>query len=226
MKNNVLYNTGALTASSYVQRTLVDENNVSFSSDPGFYNMAEKNYLLKDDSEVYKKIEDFEPILFTRMGMYSERALARVKDSFVVCADSPYAIENGKKVKGESVPAKFNDGELYITLRKALEAVGGVVDFDIETNEVRLSTGAKAVTFTSGGRINKVNVNGEDYELIKPIVNIEDTNFISVTDLAGIFEVYVKQAKNIAVVSNSEELFVDEVDDELLRYYEDLLTMY
>ncbi len=45
-------------------------NNFQTQEDPGFVDFANKNFMLKENSEVYEKIPDFEPIPFNKMGLY------------------------------------------------------------------------------------------------------------------------------------------------------------
>ena len=49
---------------------LVDaSDNIVTKSDPGFADYANKDFTLKDDSEVYKKIPDFPKLDFKNMGL-------------------------------------------------------------------------------------------------------------------------------------------------------------
>ena len=51
---------------------LVDaENNIVTKSDPGFADYKNKDFTLKDDSEVYKKIPDFPKLDFKNIGLLS-----------------------------------------------------------------------------------------------------------------------------------------------------------
>jgi hypothetical protein len=45
-------------------------NNLSFDTDPGFENLNELNFKLKDDSLVYKQIPAFAKIPFDRIGLF------------------------------------------------------------------------------------------------------------------------------------------------------------
>ena len=45
------------------------EDNYVTETDPGFVDASALNFQLRDDSEVYKKIPDFEPIPFSEIGM-------------------------------------------------------------------------------------------------------------------------------------------------------------
>lgn len=45
------------------------ENNFITDLDPGFVNMEQENFKLKENSEVYKKIPDFKPVPFDKIGL-------------------------------------------------------------------------------------------------------------------------------------------------------------
>ncbi len=48
------------------------KNNWLTVDDPGFVNMAGGDLTLKEDSVVFKQIPGFEPVPFTKMGLYSD----------------------------------------------------------------------------------------------------------------------------------------------------------
>ncbi len=224
--DNVLINTPLPTTSEQVKKTATLENNVTFSKDPGFYDMENRNYLLNEDSEVFEKIPDFEQIPFTRIGMYSDRAMSRIKDAYVFCVNSPYVYKNAKRVKNSKNEAIIENDTLYVPLRSGAEAIGANVDFNEETNAVIVSVSGKAMEFVSNGSLDSVKVNGEEYKLSKSVINKEYTNYISLEDLVNIFEKHLVLNNNIAVVSDIEKLFTMGADDGLLRYIEEQLTIY
>ncbi len=47
-------------------------NNFRTEKDPGFVDMKNGNFMLRDDSEVFKKIPDFKPVPFDKMGIYTD----------------------------------------------------------------------------------------------------------------------------------------------------------
>ncbi|MBO5454200.1 MAG: hypothetical protein J6A69_09585 [Clostridia bacterium] len=224
--DNVLINTPLPTTSEQVKATATIENNITFGGDPGFYDMENRNYLLNEDSEVFEKIPDFEPIPFTRIGMYTDRAMSRIKNAYVFCVNSPYVYKNGQRVKSSKNEAIIENDTLYVPLRSGAEAIGATVDFNEETNNVIVSVSGKAMEFVSNGSLDSVKVNGQDYKLSKPVINKEYTNYISLEDLVNIFEKHLVLNNNIAVVSDIEKLFTMGADDGLLRYIEEQLTIY
>jgi alpha-L-fucosidase 2 len=48
------------------------KNNWSTETDPGFVNMAEGNFALTEDASVYTQIPGFEPVPFSRMGLFTD----------------------------------------------------------------------------------------------------------------------------------------------------------
>ena len=224
--NNVMYKTPEAATSPQIAETATVEGNIVTDNDPGFYDLEGENYLLKQDSLVYKNIPDFIPVPFTRMGQYTDRAFARVKKAYVYCLESPYVMKNGEIVKEEKNPAIVENGAVYVPLRSGAEAIGATVDFSEETNEVTVATENKTLAFTSGGELNTVQLNGVDYTLEKPLVNKNYTNYIALSDLVNLFEMHLVQSGSISVVSRFEALFTDEADDGLLRYLEAQLSVY
>jgi hypothetical protein len=47
-------------------------NNFQTTTDPGFVDMKSGNFMLRQDSEVFKKLPDFKPVPFDKMGLYMD----------------------------------------------------------------------------------------------------------------------------------------------------------
>lgn len=224
-KNNVLFNTPDFLVSSEIAETATIEKNVSFTSDPGFYDIYNKNYLLNENSTVYEKIPEFKPVLFTRMGNYSERALNRVKNAYVLCQESPYIMKKGQIINKENAVPKVIDNKYYIPVRIGVEAVGGELEYNEATDTVSITASGKAVSFVSGDT-DSFTVNGTEYTLNNSIVKNDGTNYISVDDLTEIFDKYLNCNGNLVIISDTEGLFTKITDDGLLRYIESQLSVY
>lgn len=76
LKNLEFYNNVIVREELFVSKHNLDstafavwKNNYVTNEDPGFVNYKEKDFNLKDDSEVFKKIPDFEKIPFDSMGI-------------------------------------------------------------------------------------------------------------------------------------------------------------
>lgn len=70
IERNLLVNCGKVTSARPEWGPI--QNNWSTNDDPGFVNMAEGDFTLKQDSPVFRKIPGFEPIPFARMGLYTD----------------------------------------------------------------------------------------------------------------------------------------------------------
>ncbi len=224
--NNVLVNSGAPTTSSEVAATATVKNNIIYKSNPGFYDMANRNYLLKPDAQVYTDIPEFTPIPFTRMGSYTDRALNRVKDATVFCLESPFVMHKATVVDKEKPVTTLEDGKVYVTLRAIAEALDGEITFDAESELIILSaSNGRTIEFTDGATVN-VTANGQNHTLTNPIKNINYTNYVALEDLSAIFNCNVTYNGQIAVVNTGDVLFNLNADKELLRYIEEQLTIY
>ena len=225
--NNVFYNSPQVAVSAQALKTAVIENNVEFKTDPGFYDLQKRVYILKEDSEIYEKIPDFKPIPFTRMGMYSQRAFDRTGeyDAFVFCIDSPYVLNRKQTENRNTVQMFEQNGGLYVPLRSGAEAIFANVGYDEETEKISVSANGKVLEFVDG-EIKTVLVNGENYELSQPIININETNYIDIKDLVNIFEKQLISWGNLAIISDTADLFNLEADKNLLRYIEEQLSIY
>ena len=64
-----------------VMRTCTIENNVDLDSDPGFVDYAHFDLRLRPDSPIFRKLPDFKPLEFEKMGLYDDprRASPAVK---------------------------------------------------------------------------------------------------------------------------------------------------
>jgi len=47
-------------------------NNFQTTNDPGFVDLKGENFMLRQDSEVFKKLPDFKPVPFDKMGLYRD----------------------------------------------------------------------------------------------------------------------------------------------------------
>lgn len=226
--NNMFYNSPQPNICDEAKATIKYENNVFYKKgkdDPGFFDIENEIYHLKDDSIVYTDIPDFKPIPFTRMGRYNERAMLRASKGFVFCTDSPYVLNKGERIKTDKNQAIVKNGTVYVPLRTGADAIAGNITYDEATDKIVVSANGKLLEFTDGAT-NEVTVNGTSYTLSKSIVNIDGSNYLAVSDIANIFDMHLVHYGNLTVLSNVEELFNLEADTNLMRYLETLLTLY
>ena len=224
--NNVLIDCEeAVRVSATSRPTAVVENNMEYNTDPGFYDYYGGNYLLKPDSRVYTDIEGFKVIPFTRMGTYSERAIARIKDAYVFSVGSPYFYKKGELVNDAKFGFVLENGEFYMPLRSINEIQEGEITYNEQTEEISLMTGSLMLTFTDGAK-DKISLNGTEVTLKNPLVNRNNTNYISLTDITDIFKKQVITKGELVILSDIEALFTPEADDNLIRYIQDTLSIY
>lgn len=204
---NLFYNAKGINISLEIGQDAVQVNNVSFNEDPGFYDYENGNYLLKQDAEAYTKIEGFQPIPFTRMGMYSERAAKRVNEAVAYAKNSGYAMVNGSKreISEDFAVRTFEEnGAAYIPVRFTAESTKSEVSYDAESGDVTLS-GSRVTAVIKGDRTT-VTSNGEAVELSQPIKNIDGTLYMAAEDAAAMLGLQLYSGA-VTVLSTTEELF-------------------
>lgn len=223
--DNVMFKTELPAVSEQVAKTITNENNFQYDKDPGFYNVRKQNYTLEEDSVVFTDNPDFEPIPFDRMGRYSEKALERVRKAYVYCIDSAWAVRKGKVEKTERAGAIVVGGKVYLPIRDIVEAAKGSITYNEETEVIEISAGGKTVSFTDGDT-ETVTVDAVNTVLNAPIVNIGNVNFVSAEEFAKMFGSFCTISNGVIVISEKDNLFDVEADKEMLRYLEEIITVY
>jgi len=229
ISNNLLYNTPPVSTHSSLPQTWgVAENNWSTTADPGFYDVKNRNYLLKPDAKVFKEIPGFEPIPFTRMGRYGERAMERIKSGIALSISEPRAFVDGElKMIEEATGAMpfIEEGRTYVPLRFLCEALGGEVEYDDETKDITIKVDSTELNMNPDTNIAKVN--GEEVELeVKPMI----VNGRTYVPLRAVSELTGKQVfwddRGFIAVSDTENLFDSTVDSQLIDYISGKITVY
>jgi hypothetical protein len=223
--NNVFHKSGDPKVADSFKPTLTMENNFSYRKDPGFYDLENGNLLLNEDSVVYADNPDFEPIPFTRIGRYDDRAISRASKGYVLCTDSPFYYKEGEKVKADKNQAIVENETIYLPLRTGADAVGAELSYNEETESISISGSGKLLEFTDGAS-DEVMINGSSYKLSKPLINIDSSNYICVADLANIFGKYVIRNGDLTIITDYKGLFKPEEDANLLRWLGERLTVY
>ncbi|MBQ3553681.1 MAG: right-handed parallel beta-helix repeat-containing protein [Clostridia bacterium] len=228
--NNVFINTQDSTFSdTSIASLLQEEGNIELRKDPGFYDMKNRNYLLKEDSSVYDAIPDFVPLPFSRMGRYDSRALYRVKDAVVLCLNSPfaYAKDADSQIDPENlkvVPKLIGD-KTFVPLRFIAEALGAEVTFDAATKGIKI----KGETTTLEMTIDQTaaSKNGEAITLESAPTIVEDRTLVPLREISNLFDKQVFwDNSGLIAISDAEDLFNPENDGEIIRYLYDYLTIY
>jgi len=177
---------------------------------------------------VFKEIPGFEPIPFTRMGRYGERAMERIKSGIALSISEPRAFVDGElKMIEEATGAMpfIEEGRTYVPLRFLCEALGGEVEYDDETKDITIKVDSTELNMNPDTNIAKVN--GEEVELeVKPMI----VNGRTYVPLRAVSELTGKQVfwddRGFIAVSDTENLFDSTVDSQLIDYISGKITVY
>jgi len=71
--NNVIYNHKELEIANIAKTLGRVENNLIINEDIGLVDEENKNFSLREDSPIYEKLPEFEPIPFERIGLYNDQ---------------------------------------------------------------------------------------------------------------------------------------------------------
>lgn len=187
-------------------------------------------YLLPEDSQVFKELPNFKNLPITRMGTYSHRADARVKDAVTMAIGSPNVISKGETTfidkDNNNVSPVIRDSRTFVPLRFISEAFGMNVDFNNETKEITISGNGIALKLTPGqGTISK---NGVESPLDAPAyISAEGRTMVP---LRAVSEMLDKQVywnnRGLVIISDTENIINDKADDGLVDYLYSKLINY
>lgn len=224
--HNLLYNSPDVSFSAEIGKYAHVEDNYTSPSDPGFYDYKKRNYLLKEDAQVYKIMQDFKPIPFTRMGMYSKRATDRIKDGMAFADDSPYAYVLGEKktfAQDYSIRSFKENDVLYVPLRFVCEGFGAKVDYDDMTGKISISNDLGVSVISADLK----QITDEYGDAAAPKYEMKKQNgrvYVAVDDAAKLFSMQVYNA-DVTVISPTKDIFV-ESDKEIVSYLRGQLSEY
>lgn len=226
-ENNLMYNTGAMNIYPEAQENGVVENNWSTTADPGFLDVENKNYLFKEDAEVFNKIEGFMPIPFTRMGRCIDRANERALAATIVAINSPKAYVNGKIKyvdENENVTPIIQNNLTYLPVRFLAESNGFEVTFDDleRTATLKNSTDELTINIDTGA----MTKNGQSAESVEVVMRDGRT----MLPMRVISELLGKHVfwddMGFVAVSDVENLFNSETDAEIIDYLHSQIDIY
>ncbi len=229
MHNNLIVNSKPTKFYGSAASYLDAENNWSTKKDPGFYDMAKKNYLLKEDADVFEEIPGFKALPFTRMGRYDERALQRIDKAIALQVGSPFARANGKDVKIDKdnlFVAPYIDGDkTMVPLRFIAEQLGLEVSYSHEDGKISITGGSDSMEFIIDST--EAKKNGEKVTLSKAPVISGDRTLVPLRDLSELFGKKVFwDNSGLIVISDREDLFSEKSDSEIIAYLHEYLTIY
>jgi hypothetical protein len=68
--NNVLYNTSDMSITSMDSMNDIFKNNLTLKNDPGFKDLINLDFNLKNKLIIYIQVSEFSPILLNKIGLY------------------------------------------------------------------------------------------------------------------------------------------------------------
>ena len=169
-------------------------------TDPGFMNMAARNYILRDDSEIYESYPDFKAPDFKNMGMYTSMLkILMGDDTLAFLENSPKAFNGFTPLaitENHLVTPITKDGNLYLPVRFVSEKFGAKVGYDEETENVSITVGE-----------NTLNLTPSDY------MSLNHSTMIEATRLAEFLGVEIKTFDNGITLVGKEIKITDEEDN-------------
>lgn len=135
-------------------------------ADPGFENIGKKDYRMKKDAEIYKKIPGFEACDFENVGVYTQRLKDKLGDTVSLKIDSPI-IYNGFQAmmidkNNLDVRPVIVGGRTMLPVRVLAEIFGGSADWNEDSRTATLKIGSNEIVLDiANGTITK---NGERVE--------------------------------------------------------------
>lgn len=228
--NNVYINTQTNKFGNSSHAALLhDEGNISLRKDPGFYDMKNRNYLLKDESVIFETNPEFIALPFSRMGRYDNRALYRVKDAVVLCLNSPLALNkyNDTKIDSENIKVvpKLIGDKTFVPLRFIAEALGAEVSYDAATKGIKIK-GTEATLEMNVDNTAALK-NGEAITLESAPVVSEGRTLVPLREISNLFDKHVFWDNcGLMAISDAEDLFNPENDKEIINYLYNYLNIY
>lgn len=224
-KNNLLVNTEYAKLQGIAQQYADITGNYKVDGNPGFYDMKNRNYTLKKDSEVFEKLPDFKPVPFTRMGRLDDLAEMRTYNSIVLKTDSPYSFVDAKKVQidmdNADVTPLIRDERTYVPLRFIAEALGYHVSYD---------EAAHAVTIAGNNTELKLFIGSTDAQKNGEAMTMENAAFVengrTLVPLREFSELFGKAVywNPIGFISISDDAELYDDNSEFDMYVVDYLT--
>ncbi len=186
IRNNVQYKSAGYNIEQVALDNGTFENNIDISGTKGFVDYKNKDFTLTEDSEIFTKLPDFEPIPFDKMGLLDNAVEAVESKAVTLLIGSPRAIAMGNKTMvdpaNEAVqPVVLNDRTL-VPVRFIAESFGANVGWDGATETVTITMGSDTITLKIDSK--EMNVNGTVIELDVPAQTLNDRTVIPLRAIA------------------------------------------
>ena len=148
IKNNVMVESGSNDISASVMSQGEFENNVAVK-DPGFVDLANGDFTLREDAAIYTQLPEFEDVKFERMGRYTEKLEKMVKDSIVLGIKKAGAKVNSKMTQidetNDGVMPIIINNRTFVPVRFISESLGAEVEWNADTKEVTVKYNGKTI---------------------------------------------------------------------------------
>lgn len=186
IRNNVQYKSPGYDIHELALQNGTFENNIDITSTKGFVDYAKKNFTLTEDSEIFEKLPDFEPIPFEKIGLLDDEVGTVKSNSVSLLIGSPRAIAMGAKTMVDTanpdVQPVILDGRTLVPVRFIAESFGADVAWDGATKTVTVTIGSDVVKLVLDSK--KMDVNGNVTELDVPAKSINDRTMIPLRAIA------------------------------------------
>lgn len=217
IRNNVQYKSPGYTIDPLALENGVFEDNISISSTKGFVDYKNKDFTLSEDSEIFTKLPDFEPIPFNKMGLLDDVVKDTKAKAVTLLIGSPKAIAMGKDTmvdpaNAEVQPVVLNDRTL-VPVRFIAESFGAEVGWDGATETVTIKIGNDIITLQIDSK--EMSVNGTVSELDVPAQTLNDRTMIPLRAIAESLGKNVFWDNRGLIVISAEENLIS-ADDEFV----------
>ena len=187
LTNNVYYNTPEFDLDELVVKNGTVENNITIKSTSNFVDYKNQNFALKEDSEVFTQLPDFENIPFDKIGLQEYTYVDKYVENGTAPAPSDDTIKvivNDKPVEFDVAPTIINDRTM-VPLRAIFEALGADVDWDDATKTITAVKDDTTIKMQIGN--DKMTKNGTESTLDSAPVIIDSRTLVPVRAIAESF---------------------------------------
>ena len=186
------------------------EDNIVTTEDPGFVDMKNGNYQLRDDAPIYSLIPDFEKLDMETMGIMNENVGTDMNNAVVIGVGTNNAMVDGvmtvvDKENSEVMPVVCDDRTL-VPVRFVSESFGCDVKWDENEQKVTITSNGKKIEMIQGE--NKITVDGEEIQTDVAAQNIGGRIMIPLRILAeqGLEKNIYWNDNGLIVISDAEDL--------------------
>ena len=186
------------------------EDNIITTEDPGFVDINNKNYDLKENAAIFDTNPNFERIPVEKIGLINGMPGAEMNNSVALKVGSPKALVKDKVVSVDSsdsnVAPIISDDRTLVPVRFISESLGADVDWNSDTQAVTVTKGEKKIEMTIGK--NEITVNGTAQAMDVPAQIINGRTMIPLRALAevGLDKEVFWDASGLIIIGNDAHL--------------------